>query len=692
MGRLKRTNKSNQKTQCINIKPGNERRKTLNKKTGFKKSLTLALCFILVFGNCGVVHATEGEAVYQENNTEYEENQEVNENQETEPEAESEQETAAEEQQQEPEEEIIKKITISNDNLSFGTVTTGDAVQPKTFTVKNEGNRPINVKWSQTDPDSAFTLTALSDTTLNPDASLECSVSLKEGIGKGDYSSTITFEDTEEPSSNATIGISVKVTEKEVTPKPQPKPQPKPEKKPQEKPETKPENKTNKKTAHYRIEAKAHPQRAAYISGTGTFEKGTRTTLTVYIDDGYHFNGWYKNGDLVSSNASISIENISKNESYVADFTAEKHKVKAVSCNKEYGTVKGGGMIEDGETAELKAVPKKGYRFKGWYQKDKRISKDAHIEIRNVRENLKFTAVFVPEKHKVIVNTFPKDAGKVTGSGRYKDKTDVVITAEAKKGYVFKGFLLNNQVITENNSYRIKGVDRDMSLTAYFEKEEVKKYTLKSGVASKGGVISPSGEIDISEKGTLTYNITPENGYGILEVSVDGKKMGPIKSYTFENIKGDHTISVAFAPKKNNEKKVKPEKIITTKEAKQYKAEKLFPATADDEKRESVAITPETYKKMKKDGTIEEVWKVKKQNVVGMDDTKKLKKETDDYNYDEAIGVYQFLDMSPDEVENSIVEGKDIPVIKAAYEEGTLTRAELELCVKRILDMFTKLI
>ncbi|MBR2413917.1 MAG: glycoside hydrolase family 3 C-terminal domain-containing protein [Clostridia bacterium] len=30
--------------------------------------------------------------------------------------------------------------------------------------------------------------------------------------------------------------------------------------------------------------------------------------------------------------------------------------------------------------------------------------------------------------------------------------------------------------------------------------------------------------------------------------------------------------------------------------------------------------------------------------------------------------------------------------LKAAYEEGTLSRAELELCVKRILDMFTKLI
>ncbi len=30
--------------------------------------------------------------------------------------------------------------------------------------------------------------------------------------------------------------------------------------------------------------------------------------------------------------------------------------------------------------------------------------------------------------------------------------------------------------------------------------------------------------------------------------------------------------------------------------------------------------------------------------------------------------------------------------LKAAYEEGTLTRAQLELCVKRILDMFTKLI
>ena len=30
--------------------------------------------------------------------------------------------------------------------------------------------------------------------------------------------------------------------------------------------------------------------------------------------------------------------------------------------------------------------------------------------------------------------------------------------------------------------------------------------------------------------------------------------------------------------------------------------------------------------------------------------------------------------------------------LKDAYENGILTRADLELCVKRILDMFTKLI
>ena len=41
--------------------------------------------------------------------------------------------------------------------------------------------------------------------------------------------------------------------------------------------------------------------------------------------------------------------------------------------------------------------------------------------------------------------------------------------------------------------------------------------------------------------------MTPNTGYQVLGVLVDGKTVGAVKSYEFKNVQADHTISVSFA-------------------------------------------------------------------------------------------------------------------------------------------------
>jgi hypothetical protein len=44
-----------------------------------------------------------------------------------------------------------------------------------------------------------------------------------------------------------------------------------------------------------------------------------------------------------------------------------------------------------------------------------------------------------------------------------------------------------------------------------------------------------------------SFTITPDAGYGIADVLVDGSSVGAVGSYTFNNIIADHTISASFA-------------------------------------------------------------------------------------------------------------------------------------------------
>ncbi len=70
-------------------------------------------------------------------------------------------------------------------------------------------------------------------------------------------------------------------------------------------------------------------------------------------------------------------------------------------------------------------------------------------------------------------------------------------------------------------------------------------YTIKA-TAGSGGSISPSGSISVREGRDQTFTITPDKGYAVANVKIDGKRIGAVKSYTFENVRRAHTIEVIF--------------------------------------------------------------------------------------------------------------------------------------------------
>jgi hypothetical protein len=69
-----------------------------------------------------------------------------------------------------------------------------------------------------------------------------------------------------------------------------------------------------------------------------------------------------------------------------------------------------------------------------------------------------------------------------------------------------------------------------------------------SASAGAGGSISPLGETQIIAGGNQTFTISPDIGYLISQVTVDGQNQGAINSYTFTNVQSNHTIAVSFMP------------------------------------------------------------------------------------------------------------------------------------------------
>ena len=642
-----------------------------------------------------------------------------------------------EEEEEEPAK--VSKITASNSVLSFGTVTTSDSPRPLGFSITNEGETEVSLGWSQTDTTGIFAVNMPSNVSipLSPGTGVQGSVEIMKGdMATGDYSTTLIFTDLNKEGSQAKIDVSIrieqdkpKVTKVRISPgsvsvRQGGEVEFRANVEGVNNPDTgvsfsvngqsssdtwidntgtlhvsseegagsltvvaiSDQDSSYKDTAavniaknQYVVNADVYPSESGYVNGKGTFNRGDRTTLTAFPETGYSFDEWLtSDGEHVSYSASFTTDKITSDLKFKAKFKESGYEIKVKTNDKDMGTVDGGGLVDKGDSVTIEAKPKKGYYFYGWYEKDKLVSKDTKVKIKNVRKNHTYVAYFSKDKFVISVAPSPGEGGSVTGGGEFKRGESTVVKAFPASGYHFKGFVINNNVVTDKPEYKIKDIDRDLSVSAYFEKDGAKNHTIKSGVANKGGAISPSGETSVTEGTSITYAIAPDNGFGILTVAVDGVKIGAVTSYTFENVKEEHTISVAFAPKEDPVNEVEMDKIITTAEADAIAVDKLKKASKNAEGRESTVITPEEYQRMKEEeakaseGDTKTLTITPEQNLIGMDDTDDLGDVVNTYNPDTAQGVYQSLDITRETAERLIDSGADDILINEAFELGYL--------------------
>ena len=68
-----------------------------------------------------------------------------------------------------------------------------------------------------------------------------------------------------------------------------------------------------------------------------------------------------------------------------------------------------------------------------------------------------------------------------------------------------------------------------------------------SATAGANGAISPSGNFPVNYGSNQSFTITPNTGYSIAFVAVNGVSVGAVSSYTFTNIQATYDIYAAFA-------------------------------------------------------------------------------------------------------------------------------------------------
>ena len=135
--------------------------------------------------------------------------------------------------------------------------------------------------------------------------------------------------------------------------------------------------------------------------------------------------------------------------------------------------------------------------------------------------------------------------GSISPSGAVtvNEGTDQAFEITPDPGYQVADVLVDGSSVGAVTSYTFNNVYNDYTIDASFE--SVATYTI-TAAAGANGSISPSGEVTVNEGADQAFEITPDPGYQVADVLVDGSSVGAVTSYTFTNVYNDYTIDAFF--------------------------------------------------------------------------------------------------------------------------------------------------
>ena len=304
-------------------------------------------------------------------------------------------------------------------------------------------------------------------------------------------------------------------------------------------------------------------------NGTGTATPstavaGTTIILTATPNTGYHFKEWQvisgggvtiKDDKFLMPNDNVEVKAIFEKDAPPAptEFTITVKTDGNGTASASHAKAVVGTEIR------LTATPKEGYHFKEWQdisggvtiKDNKFLMPDSNVEV---------SAIFEKDAPAPTEFTITYDLAGGTAEGNpdtYTIETRTfTLKNPTKSGYTFTGWSGTGLDGENNMTVTIPtGSTGNRTYTAHWRYNgsghSYSYYTIKA-TAGAGGSISPSGNVSVREGRDQTFTITPDKGYAVANVKIDGKSIGAVKSYTFENVSRTHTIEVIFMKANGN--------------------------------------------------------------------------------------------------------------------------------------------
>ncbi len=293
----------------------------------------------------------------------------------------------------------------------------------------------------------------------------------------------------------------------------------------------------------FTITATANANGTISPNGLVSVNTGTNQAFAMTPNTGYHVSDVQVDGASVGAVSTYVFTNVTANHTITASFTINTYTITA-SANAN-GAISPAGLVSvnSAGTTTFTIMPNTGYQVSDVQVDGSSVGAVTSYTFTNVTANHSITASFAINTYTITASA--NGNGTITPVGAvnvYSGATQTfTITPNAE--YHVSDVLVDGTSVGAVSTYIFINVTANHTITASFA---VNTYTIMA-TANANGTISPAGAVSINSGATTTFTMTPNNGYHVSDVQVDGNSVGAVSTYIISNVIANHTITASFA-------------------------------------------------------------------------------------------------------------------------------------------------
>jgi hypothetical protein len=297
----------------------------------------------------------------------------------------------------------------------------------------------------------------------------------------------------------------------------------------------------------FEVTVTAEPKEGGEVMGADTYDCGEEATVVATPAECYDFDGWFVGEELVSEDAEYTFT-VTEDVNLVAKFTLKTFEVTVTAEPKEGGEVTGADIYDCGEEATVTAVADECYDFDGWFVGETLVSEDAEYTF-TVTEDVDLVAKFTLKTFEVVATAGENGTITPEGTQTVECGEDITFAIVPDDCYYILDVLVDGESVGAVETYTFENVRDDHAIEAVFE-----KFTYEVvATAGENGTITPEGTQTVECGDDIQFTFTPDEGYGVDQVTVDGAPVDVIgspdttdKTYNLEDIRDNHAIDATF--------------------------------------------------------------------------------------------------------------------------------------------------